>query len=138
MFVPSSDRCIVCHMYNWCVQVRCTCVCVCVCVCVVVYKKKTPYDSVLGHVRNNASVCTSVSQHECAVVKIYCGLGEWNTGCMQKWCNRATLTLHSCISVTDRVKINELNTSIAAGSLYVHTVLNLKRFECSYLKMWRF
>ena len=44
MFVPSSDRCIVCHMYNWCVQVRCTCVCVCVacacvCVCVVVYKK---------------------------------------------------------------------------------------------------
>ena len=29
--------------------------------------------------------------------------------------------LHSCISVTDRVKINELNTSIATGPLYVHT-----------------
>ena len=45
-------------------------------------------------------------------------------GCMQKWCNRAgnvALTLHSCISVTDRVKINELNTSIATGPLYVHT-----------------
>ena len=26
VFVPSSDRCIVCHMYNWCVQVRRTCV----------------------------------------------------------------------------------------------------------------
>ena len=48
----------------------CVCVCVCVCVhvcvrvCVVVYKKITPYDSVQGHVRNNASVCTSGSQHE--------------------------------------------------------------------------
>ena len=44
-------------------------------------------------------------------------------GCMQQWCNRAgnVQTLHSCISVTDRVKINELNTSIATGSLYVHT-----------------
>ena len=39
----------------------CVCVCVCVCGCV---KKKTPYESVQGHVHNNASVCTSVSQHE--------------------------------------------------------------------------
>ena len=31
------------------------------------------------------------------------------------------LTLHSCISVTDRVQINELNTSIATGPLYVRT-----------------
>ena len=31
------------------------------------------------------------------------------------------LTLHSCISVTDRVKINELNVSIAIRPLYVHT-----------------
>ena len=34
---------------------------------------------------------------------------------------KCALTLHSCISVTDRVKINELNTSIATGPLYVHT-----------------
>ena len=41
------------------------CVCVCVCVCVrVCVCENTPYDSVQGHVRNNASVCTSVSQHE--------------------------------------------------------------------------
>ena len=49
---------------------------------------------------------------------------DWNTGCMQKMVQssgRCALTLHSCISVTDRVKINELNTSIATGPLYVHT-----------------
>ena len=34
---------------------------------------------------------------------------------------KCALTLHSCIFVTDRVKINELNTSIATGFLYVHT-----------------
>ena len=34
---------------------------------------------------------------------------------------KCALTLHSCISVTDRVKINDLNTSIATGPLYVHT-----------------
>ena len=34
---------------------------------------------------------------------------------------QCALTLHSGIPVTDRVKINELNTSIATGSLYVHT-----------------
>ena len=45
----------------------CVCVCGCVCVCVRVcgcVKKNTPYDSVQGHVHNNASVCTSVSQDE--------------------------------------------------------------------------
>ena len=31
------------------------------------------------------------------------------------------LTLHSCISVMDRVEINELITSIATGPLYVCT-----------------
>ena len=31
------------------------------------------------------------------------------------------LNLHSCISVTDRVKFKEQNNSIAAGPLYVHT-----------------
>ena len=34
---------------------------------------------------------------------------------------KCALTLHSCVSVTDRVKINELNTSIATGPVYVHT-----------------
>ena len=34
---------------------------------------------------------------------------------------KCALTLHSRISVTDKVKINELNTSIATGPLYVHT-----------------
>ena len=34
---------------------------------------------------------------------------------------KCALTLHNCISVTDRVKINELNISIATGSLYVNT-----------------
>ena len=34
---------------------------------------------------------------------------------------KCALTLHSCISVKDRVKINELYTSIATASLYVHT-----------------
>ena len=31
---------------------------------------------------------------------------------------KCALTLHNCISVTDRVKINELNISIATGPLY--------------------
>ena len=31
------------------------------------------------------------------------------------------LPLHSCISVTDRVKFNEQNNSIAVGPLYVYT-----------------
>ena len=34
---------------------------------------------------------------------------------------KCALTLHSCISVKDRVKISELNKSIAKASLYVHT-----------------
>ena len=34
---------------------------------------------------------------------------------------KCTLTLHSCISVTDRVKINEQNKSIDIGPLYLQT-----------------
>ena len=34
---------------------------------------------------------------------------------------KCSLTLHSCISVTDRVKINEQNKSIDIGPLYLHT-----------------
>ena len=42
-------------------------------------------------------------------------------GLHAKMSGKCALTLHSCISVTDGVKINELNTSIAIGPLYVHT-----------------
>ena len=40
---------------------------------------------------------------------------------MVQWSRKCALTLHSCIFVTDRVKINELNTSIVTGPLYVRT-----------------
>ena len=40
---------------------------------------------------------------------------------MVQWSGKRALTLHSCIFVTDRVKINKLNTSIATGLLYAHT-----------------
>ena len=33
----------------------------------------------------------------------------------------SALTLHSCISVTDNIKISELKKSIATGPLYIHT-----------------
>ena len=33
-------------------------------VCTIIIREHSPYDSVQGHVRSNASVCTSVSQHE--------------------------------------------------------------------------
>ena len=51
---------------------------------------------------------------------------DWENGTlvhskMVQSSGKCALTLHSCISVTDRVKINELNTSIATGPLYVHT-----------------
>ena len=49
---------------------------------------------------------------------------DWENGVHAKMVQssgKCALTLHSCISVTDRVKINELNTSIATGPLYVHT-----------------
>ena len=50
---------------------------------------------------------------------------------------KCAITLHSCISVMDKVKINEQNKSIVAGPLYVY-IPNLKQFECSYLKMWQY
>ena len=34
---------------------------------------------------------------------------------------KCALTLHRYISVTDKVKINEMNNSIVTGPLYVHT-----------------
>ena len=52
------------------------------------------------------------------VIEIYCGLGA---GCMCESSWKCALTLHRYISVTDKVKINEKNTSIATGPLYVHT-----------------
>ena len=62
---------------------------------------------------------------------------DWENGTrhakMVQSSGKCASTLHNCISVTDGVKINELNTSIVTGPLYV--ILNLKRFECSYLRM---
>ena len=48
---------------------------------------------------------------------------DWENGTRRNGqsSGKCALTLHSGIPVTDRVKINELNTSIATGSLYVHT-----------------
>ena len=37
---------------------------------------------------------------------------------------KCALTLHSCISVTDNIKISELKKSIATGPLYIHTELD--------------
>ena len=44
--------------------------------------------------------------------------GTSNNGAIE-W--EYALTLHSCISVMHRLKINELNMSIATGPLYVCT-----------------
>ena len=41
--------------------------------------------------------------------------------------------MHSCISVMDKVKSNEQNSSIAIGPLYLYT-----EFDAIYLKLWRF
>ena len=46
---------------------------------------------------------------------------EWENGTRVAWANRAGITLHACISATDRVKINEQNKSIAIGPLYLQT-----------------
>ena len=65
MFVPSSDRCIVCHMYNWCVQYAVhECVCVCVCVCVSVCVCVCVYVCVCVCV----SVCVCVCVYVCVCV----------------------------------------------------------------------
>ena len=40
---------------------------------------------------------------------------------MMQSSGKCALTLHSCISVTDEAKLNELNTSIGTGPLYAHT-----------------
>ena len=46
---------------------------------------------------------------------------DWERVAWVQSSGKCALTLHSCISVTDRVKINEPNTSIATGPLYGHT-----------------
>ena len=57
--------------------------------------------------------------------------------------NRNTLTpgkyaisLHTCISITDKANFNEQNKSIAVGPFYIGTYL--ERFGHTYLKMWPF
>ena len=47
---------------------------------------------------------------------------DWENGTHAKMVQssgKCALTLHSCISVTDRVKINEQNKSIDIGPLYL-------------------
>ena len=45
------------------------------------------------------------------LIKFYCGLGEWNTGCVQKWCNRARkcaltkLAVPNCFCLTQAVSL---------------------------------
>ena len=41
-------------------------------------------------------------------------IGTWS-----EMTGKYTITLHSCISVTDRVKTNEYKTSVATGPIYV-------------------
>ena len=57
------------------------------------------------------------------------GLPNWLARNYQE---NVTLTSHSGNSVTDMIRINKQNKSIATGP-----TLNLKGFERSYLKMWR-
>ena len=48
---------------------------------------------------------------------------EWENGTRVAWASsrKCALTLHTCISATDRVNINEQNKSIAIGPLYLQT-----------------
>ena len=43
---------------------------------------------------------------------------DWENGTVQS-SGKCALTLHSCISVTDKVKIKEQNKSIDIGPLYL-------------------
>ena len=43
---------------------------------------------------------------------------DWENGTRVAY-NNGALTLHSCISVTDNIKISELKKSIATGPLYM-------------------
>ena len=58
---------------------------------------------------------------EWEVIEIYCGMGERNAVGVRESSWKCALTLRSYISVTDKVKINERNTSIATGPLYLLT-----------------
>ena len=49
-------------------------------------------------------------------------------GCIQKWrslSRKCAITLHSCILVTNNIKVNELKKSIATGALYIHTEIEM-------------
>ena len=49
---------------------------------------------------------------------------------IDKWretTGKYAITLHSCIPVTDKEKINEQKKSIGTGSLYVQTKLGVNR-----------
>ena len=52
---------------------------------------------------------------------------ELDAVCQNDWCKtteKCTLTSHSFISITHKLKINEQNRSMVTGPLYVHTDLN--------------
>ena len=48
-------------------------------------------------------------------------IADWENGTHTIMGRKCALTLHSCISVTDNIKISELKKSIATGPLYIHT-----------------
>ena len=52
----------------------------------------------------------------------------------QEMCMKCAQLFH----ITDRIKINKENKSIATGPSTCTYTSNLKRFERSYLKMWKF
>ena len=49
---------------------------------------------------------------------------------------REIISLHTCISITDKAKINEQNKSIAVGPFYIGTYF--EPIWTLYLKMWPF
>ena len=49
---------------------------------------------------------------------------------------REIISLHTCISITDKATINEQNKSIAVGSFYIGTYF--EPIWTLYLKMWPF
>ena len=54
---------------------------------------------------------------------------------MARNAGKFAISLHTCISITDKAIINEQNKTIAVGPFYISPTLN--RYGHSYLKMWR-
>ena len=61
-------------------------------------------------------------------VQLFYGIAQFAFHVLDKWhetTGKYAITLHNCIPVTDKEKINEQNKSIATGSLYVQTKLGV-------------